>query len=388
MHGWKPLIRLLVLLVFLSTGCATPARATEPLFVPAPPVAVGPGSGQVLLADLNCDGQLDMVTRHLLTNSLAILLGDGRGRFASAPGSPLALGYPPGQAGLGDVNGDRILDLGVTSSERDNVDIFLGDGAGSFSLAPGSPFAASASTEWYTRSLNFVDIDEDGDLDVVTAHHRRDTLAILLGDGRGRFSPGQPIQVPSSLGRYALAFGDLDGDGHLDLVTASRRSEADPRPGRVAIQRGDGTGAFQSAAAAPFSMLSGPRYLTLADVDRDGRLDIVTSHGRNRLHVLLNGGDGNFAPAPTSPYNLSADLYAVLVADVNRDQKNDLLAATVNGVTVLLGHESGFAPAPGSPFPAGPGAYNLTLADVNRDGKLDIAAASFEGNAVTLLLGQ
>jgi hypothetical protein len=66
----------------------------------------------------------------------------------------------------------------------------------------------------------------------------------------------------------------------------------------------------------------------------------------------------------------------------------DLVAATVDSVTVLLGDGRGYAPAPGSPFSAGPGAYNLGVGDVNHDGKLDVAASSFEGDAVTLLLGR
>jgi hypothetical protein len=82
------------------------------------------------------------------------------------------------------------------------------------------------------------------------------------------------------------------------------------------------------------------------------------------------------------------EAFAVAVADVNRDKRNDIVAATVDSVTVLLGGGDGFIPAPGSPFRAGPGAYNLVIGDVNKDGKLDVLASSFEGDAVTALLGR
>lgn len=82
-------------------------------------------------------------------------------------------------------------------------------------------------------------------------------------------------------------------------------------------------------------------------------------------------------------HNIGTEAFAVVVADVNHDKKSDLVAATVNSVTVLLGGSRGFVPAPGSPFSAGPGAYNVTVGDLNEDGKLDVAASSFEGNAVT-----
>jgi hypothetical protein len=77
-----------------------------------------------------------------------------------------------------------------------------------------------------------------------------------------------------------------------------------------------------------------------------------------------------------------------VVADVNSDSKKDLIAATVNSVTVLLGEGRKFAPAAGSPFSAGPGAYYVTVGDLNEDGRPDLAASSFEGNAVTVLLGR
>src|SRR5215213_11032176 len=165
------MIRILVLVVFVSIGWT---YLQGPLFSPAPgsPVTVGAGSGHVVLADINGDGHLDLVTQHLQTRIVSVQLGDGTGRFTAAPGSPISLSYSPGDIKLGDVNGDKIPDLGVSSSERDQVDIFLGNGKGGFGRAPGSPFTASASVEFYTHSLNLVDINEDGKLDLVTANGR------------------------------------------------------------------------------------------------------------------------------------------------------------------------------------------------------------------------
>jgi hypothetical protein len=381
------MIRTLFLAALVA---AAQANSQSPQFIPATgsPVVVGKGPGQVSLVDINKDGRPDLVTRHLLERSLTAWLGDGTGRFAAAPGSQINLSYMPGDVEMGDVNGDKIVDLGVTSSDRDAVDIFLGDGKGGFNRAAGAPFTVSAAAELYTRSLNLVDLNEDGKLDIVTANHRQNSFATLFGDGRGGFSPGPATTFQPGHDYYTFDFGEIDGDGHLDVVVVSREHGDSLEPGRVAMFRGDGKGAFKNATEQSLPVPTGPHFVTLADVNNDRRLDVVISHSSYQLSVLLNGGAGKFAPATASPYDLGTEAFAVAVADVNRDNRNDIVAATVDSVTVLLGGGDGFINAPGSPFRAGPGAYNLAVGDVNKDGKLDVVASSFEGDAVTMLLGR
>lgn len=380
-----------ILVVFFSIGGATQSHSQGPLFAPAPgsPVAVGPGSGEIVLADLNRDGHLDMLTKHLLTQIVVVRLGDGKGHFAPVAEGPMSFAYRPGTITLGDVNNDSILDLGVASKDdnREYVNIFLGNGRGGFSPVSGSPCATSASSETYKPILRFVDVNEDGKMDIVTANGRRNSIEILFGDGRGGFSVGPVVRLESGQYRHSFELGDVDGDRHLDVVIAIN-IEADSVPGRLIIKRGNGKGVFTDAPGSPLSLPPGPRFGTLADVNGDQHPDIVLSHSSNHLSVLLNRGKGMFTPAPASPYNIGVEAFAVMVADVNRDRRNDLVAATVNSVTVLLGDSRGFVPAPGSPFGAGPGAYNVTVGDLNEDGKLDVAASSFEGNAVTVLLGR
>lgn len=382
-------MRNAVLLVFVSMVGATRLNSQGPLFAPGLPVTVGPGSGTVILTDVNGDGHLDMVTRHLLSRRVAMLLGDGKCGFTVDTNSLKVFAYAPADMKLGDVNNDSILDLVVTSNDRDFVDIFLGNGTGGFTLAPGSPFIASVSVAPYNkRSLHLVDINEDGNLDIVTVNGRRNTFSTLVGDGRGGFSPGPTATLDSGQDLYSFAFGDVDGDGHVDVVAASSGTGPGLGPGRMVTQRGDGRGTFRNASASPLSVPPGPHFVTLADLSGDQCLDVVISHGNNLLSILLNNGNGIFTPTAASPYNLRSQAFALIVVDLNRDKIPDVVAATVNSVTVLLGDNNGFVPAPGSPFRAGPGAYNLSVGDVNEDGKLDIAASSFDGNAVTVLLGR
>ena len=364
--------------------------AQSALFLPAPPVIVGPGSGQIVFADLNRDGRVDMLTRHLRQRRVGVWLGNGAGGFTASPGTPPTLDYQPGGIASADVNADGIPDLVATKSERDEVDVFLGDGKGGFTRGAGSPFADSPSSEFFTRSVDLLDVDEDGRLDIVTANGRENTFSVLVGNGRGDFAAARTVKRPARTDtRYTFAFGDVDGDGHLDALFAGRAGDDTPDPARIVIRRGDGKGAFADASGS-VALSASPQSLTLADVNGDRRLDLVVTHGHTpSISVLLNNGDGAFALAPGSPLAIDEESFGVVVADANGDGKPDVLAGTAATVTVLLGDGGGrFAPAPGSPFRAGPGAYRVSAADINGDGKLDVAAPSFEGNAVTVLLGR
>lgn len=399
MRTRKSMTKVALTLAMLLGICrGTQVFAQDAPFVTAPgsPVKVGPGSGGLVLADVNRDGHLDMVTQHLLYRNVAVQFGDGKGRFAPAGNSPMNLDYQPSAIAVADVNNDAILDLGIAHKDSANeyVHIYLGNDQAGFREAVGSPFTVSASAEGYKPRVRLVDVNEDGKPDIVTANGRRNTIEILFGDARGRFSPGSVLKL-SGQGQYSFALGDVDADGHVDIVTASTGGP-NLGPGSVVIMQGIGNGAFKEAAHSPAS--EGARVKALADVNGDQRLDAVLSHDdRTHLSVLLNDGDGRFRAAPGSPMDVGWNVFAVVVADVNRDKAADLVAATVNSratsfesrIVVLLGDGGGrFAAAPDSPFRAGPGAYQLTVGDVNEDGKVDVAASSFEGEAVTLLLGR
>lgn len=363
-------------------------ESVQPLFVPARDgaVNVGRGSGTVLLADINRDGKVDLLTRHLLSRKITISVGEGAGRFA--PAVDLPVDYSPGDMKLGDVDGDGVLDLAITPATEDLVHVLLGNGHGSFAPAPGSPFTVSeAVDDLNKRTLHLVDLNEDGRLDIVTANgRRRNTCGVLFGNGRGGFSRGPTVTLESGRDRYWYAFGDLDGDGHLDVVTASSGLDADSGTGGLLAQFGNGRGTF--TAAPPTSIAAGPGAVSLADVNRDGRLDVAVAHSNGDVSILLNTARGRFVPAAGSPVALGLRAYALAVQDVDRDRQPDIVAATEDSITVWLATPTGFAPAPGSPFRAGPGAYNFTLGDVNKDGTTDIVSSSFGGDAVTILLGR
>ncbi|HWX19164.1 MAG TPA: VCBS repeat-containing protein [Candidatus Binatia bacterium] len=381
--------------------CAAYGFAQGPLFAPAPVVVGESKSGGVFLVDLNHDGHLDLVTTHILQKRLAVWSGDGKGHFVPTAQGSMDFDVTPGAVALGDVNNDGILDLGVSSKvgKKESVRIFLGNRGGGFNSVSGPLLAVGESAEGrdYKPVLRFADLNGDGNLDLVSANGWRNSIEIFLGDGHGGFSPGPVVKLEQGAWIFWFALGDLDGDGHLDLVTSIPGQLAESAAGRVETRRGGGKGGFAITADQTLLTAPDPHAAAIVDVNGDGHPDIVLSHGHtNILSILLNDGHGKFTKRHGAPINVgwpAADLVAV---DINRDGHIDLVATTVDPkapfaskVVVLLGDGQGeFTPAAGSPFPVGAGAYRLTVGDVNEDGKLDIAASSFESGGVTLLLGR
>ena len=374
-------------LILMALVCAPVQLQAQARLFAAPggaPITVGLGSGEILLVDLNQDGHLDLVTKHLLDRRISVRFGGGTDPFSTA--AEMRFDFEPGAISIADVNDDAILDLGIASreGEREYVHILLGGGDASFTEAAGSPFDVSSSFDFYKPDLYLLDINEDSKNDVVAANGRRNSIEVLFGDGRGGFSRGPTVALEADGDLYSMMPGDVDGDGHPDLVIAMSLAGGS---GQVAIMLGDGKGDFVKAQNSSLEVLAAPRVAALTDANGDNHLDAIITHGRiATLEVLLNRGDGTFSSP--SQHAIADWANAVLVTDVNRDGAKDLIAATVDSVTVLLGYGGGFTPAPGSPFPAGPGAYNAAAGDLNEDGRMDLVASSFEGSTVTVLMGQ
>jgi hypothetical protein len=190
------------------------------------------------------------------------------------------------------------------------------------------------------------------------------------------------LRVEPARAGYTLAFGDVDGDGHIDAVTAVSSPEA----GRLEVRLGNGRGGFGKPRRPAVSLQAPYGIEAVADVNSDQRPDLVLSHRRALVTILLNAGRGRFARG--SPLKLSARPFSVALADLNRDNRIDLVGATVDSVTVLLSDGRAFPRTRQSSFHAGPGAYDVAIGDVNGDARPDVVASSFESNAVTVLLGQ
>lgn len=179
----------------------------------------GDGKVDLAVSDL---GNYDPYNCRCVTNGsvVTILLGDGLGAFTEAPGSPVNVGADPFFAATADFNKDGKLDVVVANRGDDTITILLGDGQGGFAPAAGSPVGGFS----FPRAIGIGDFNGDGNPDLAVVNESLNssvgTVSILLGNGAGGFvaASGSPVAVGP--GPVSIAVADFNGDGNSDLATA------------------------------------------------------------------------------------------------------------------------------------------------------------------------
>ena len=343
----------------------------------------GKAPATLALGDLNGDGKTDLVTASLDAAKMSVLLGTGGGAFAAHQDYPLPIDTPTGSVpyqttliALDDLNRDGKLDLVLVTYCMNQASVLLGKGDGTFAASMDYPLGISGLDGNGPTGFVLADLDGDGNRDLVAANAIAGTLAVLLGKADGSFATRQ--EYPAGSGSHALAVGDLDGDGKLDIAAGG---------GVVLLGNGDGT------LGTGLELASSGDYpaAVLGDLDGDGKLDIVTANGTaNTSSVLLGKGDGSFAAGVDYPTGDNPRVVAL--GDLNGDGKLDI--ATANNaaatVSVLFGKGDGTLAAKVD-FETGPRPVTLALGDLNLDGNLDIVTAGTEefgrNGKVSMLLG-
>ena len=358
-------------------------------------IPVGHGPGSIAIADVNHDGKLDLIVANTVDGTVEVLLGDGKGHFVAAAGSPFACGKNPNDLATGDFNGDGNLDLAIANTETPYLTILLGDGKGGFAPSPHSPFDTHSyphvhgvavadfnsdgkldvvTDSWghdqilmflgdcagnlilpgqafrtgkrpYQR-LRSADFNKDGKPDVVTTDLDQNAVSILLGDGKGglRDAPGSPF--PAGKAPWAVAIDDMNHDGNLDLVIVPYAPDvADPKDIGVTVLLGGGKGGFRKMPGSPFSLAGceGPDRVATGDINGDGLRDIVVTCGQNnRLMLYLGARDGGFTMATES---VQTGWAGVAVADLEGRGKDDIVVSnglldyqprTIQGTITIL----------------------------------------------------
>ncbi|MCA9635923.1 MAG: VCBS repeat-containing protein [Myxococcales bacterium] len=398
MLGLAPLRSALIASSALALSLvATPAAAA--LWEDATMATIGMTAGwsnKVELADINGDGQVD------------ILMANGRG-YASAEGPEVNYAFLNQGPGMGftevgaalfgaadqsrvikavDVDGDGDLDLFVGNTYQTQSRLYLGDGGGGFEEVTQSHLPAIDAS---IGDAEFGDVDGDGDLDLVLADwgdgnpsmNEGGPTRLWLNDGGGVFSEAPGGQIPGVLVRWSWELELVDVDNDLDLdVAVSCKSCAGSF-----LFLNDGAGKFSDASEG-LPQFSNNYEFEALDLSGDGFVDLVTINDRspgNREHVFIGDGAGAFVDETPSRWpdseNPAGDDNMIAFLDVDSDGDADFLIAGLFGqIDRLITNKGGQLSLVADAFaPAtSPGTLGIAVADLDGDHRLDVVMAEGE----------
>jgi len=380
-------------------------------------VKVGPNPSAIAAADLNNDGLPEIVTADTgamndprqerpANDEVSVMVAAGDLEYVGEP--RLRTDFAPYSIAIGNVDALKAPDIVVgcfMATHHNDLWLFrnIGD-----NLFESTSFRVPIETLPYKRMLDgdqrpvftvpgitsiaLADFNGDGYRDVVCTGWCSDVLIYFPGVPDKYF--GEPRCIPATDGPRDIRAADLDGDGHLDVVVALYSSN------EVGIWKGNGDGTF--APAARFSSRGRlPNKVQVADVNRDGKPDIIVSHCYSDDSIVIFYGEGAFSFSTSQEIVLGPDRNALeheirdlVVTDLNSDKKPDIAAACFASkqVVVLINDSAGNA-LPQTfrreTYTFGDGRPRaLCTTDLNKDGSTDLLVALWEENSVAFLLGQ
>ncbi|HYQ96437.1 MAG TPA: T9SS type A sorting domain-containing protein [Candidatus Eisenbacteria bacterium] len=352
-----------------------------------------------LLVDLNGDSELDLAGLNSMgiAGGLSVMLGNGDGTF----GAPVSYGTGsfPRFVAAGDLNRDGAQDLVVVNGlyEPPSVSVYSNLGDGTFTR---TDYGVGAN-----MIVGIADVNGDQNPDIVTAS--LNSISVLPGRGDGTFGArtdyprSYPQPPPRSVtgsrtshrapraaenwgNEISLAIGDLNGDGTPDLVIGNNFDAYESAT--ISVLLGAPDGAFPTQTQ--FRTMDFPSGVAVSDVTGDGKLDIVASNVyTSTVSVLPGQGDGTFGASRN--YGIAAYGVNLAVGDLNRDGHPDIVTAsfaTTGGMTVLLSNGDGTFSSR-RVYQTARWSYKIQVADLDQDGKLDVVSANWDSQALSVHFG-
>jgi hypothetical protein len=320
----------------------------------------------VELGDIDGDGDLDLIVAQDFDRQPALFVNDGAGFFTDVTAAQLpALVLSSSRAQFGDIDNDGDLDLYLTDGDGNRFGcgqyrVYVNDGNGTFT----DETAARHPIEDVCENMDciFGDIDNDFDIDVRTASTGVANSRLYVNDGAGVFALSNA--VPADQNAYSYDFGDIDGDGDLDLLGVNAR----PTSHGELLLLNDGDGSFSDVSTRltpnPSEDDNDSKFF---DYDNDGDLDLVIARlGPTAEKIYENDGRGNFTQVGGLIDPVSDSSLDVVVADLDGDDRLDIITAQgesgrfVNRIYIGNGPQDDRAPrivateVPADPRPADP----------------------------------
>ena len=285
---------------------------------------VGDGPYDLIKADFNNDGILDLATSDISGGGTNILLGNGSmgigdGTFrpsitaSTAQGQDLTAGF---------FNNDNILDIALAGRGA-VIPILLGNGDGTFKAGTTIELATNIGGSGFeTHDVTTADFNKDGKQDLATANDESTNMTVFLGNGDGTFKLPELFTIPNTSGSsesQGITHADYNGDGNLDIAITTIIGGS---TGQATVFLGNGTGSF--SVKSTNTIAPEPRGIVSADFNNDGKIDLGTaSQQASEISILLGNGDGTFQAEQV--YAVTTETHNLGAGDFNGDGKIDIV---------------------------------------------------------------
>lgn len=370
-------------------------------FSSAQSFAAGSVPNGVTIADINGDGLKDLIADNQGSGTVSVLLN------TTAPGAATpsfaaqqTFGVPAGARAVvaSDLNGDGRVDLVVASTSASSVAVLMNTttaGSATASFAPQQLFDCGL-VQALQGVLTVSDINGDGKTDLVVTNTSSNAVSVLMNTtapGAATANFAAPQTIAAGTEPYAVIAADVNGDGLTDLIATNATSNS------VSVMLNTtAPGAATASFAAPQSFATGkqPYGVTAADINGDGRADLIVGNSQsNSISVLLNTtAAGAAQPSFAAQQTFASGTFptAVTSSDFNGDGRPDLVISCYNATAeVVLVNQTqvGSATAtfgPATSLAAGGKARAAAAADLNGDGAVDLVVANTQAGSLSVVL--
>lgn len=331
--------------------------------------------------DINNDGNMDLIFTGALTQESAVraftvFLGDGNGGSISINTTQTEECCHNGLL-CQDLNNDGNADVIVTNTNPGTITIYFGNGSGNF-LNPTDLFVGTRP-----QGIVAADLNNDSKIDIGVVRAYSNSMSVLFGTGNGMFSSVTNIPIGEGTA-YKIRSADFNLDGKIDLVFNYVTNTANT-DGFVKVLINNGTGNSFTAATYLVSTDFTDDLIT-ADLNDDGKMDIVATDRLGSIKILFGNGDGSFLSTSYPTNNRPARLTA---ADFNGDGNLDIAASGIdqfgNNTSILLGNDQGTFDAP-ILLLAGDTSNGIVSTDLNNDNRTDIVVTDTNSDRLRFYL--